>query len=254
MTTNIVPTSNLDPELFEFPQASTPKLQIYARTQILSGLARVQSIVNTDFCIIYGPALASPDKKATINVLIGIDEDRVNRINTMSLNILLKDLNNQVAGSTQHPLAFFLTTDEYSVKNLEQAYAPIDDKWLKYVLNERNDGAGKRNTAIRHAWERDDITSMSNNRGSIKPDLYKANMDDMTVGKKPFIAAHNADSGIWNITSGQAIDILNHFNAQVPTSDSPYKMLGNTGIMLHRPDKHTFRLLKGEILQNKVTR
>lgn len=246
----IVPSSQLDPELFQFPEHSTPKLQNYARTQIMSGLARIAGVASTDFCIIHGPALASPEKTTPVYVLIGLQAKRVNDINTMSLNMLLKDLNDKFVGNTQHPLKFLITTDGYKLDRFDQAYAPLDDKWLKYVFNEnRNDGASGANSAIRHAYERDDLNSTSE-----RPDLYKANADDMTVGKNQFLAAHTADQGLWNITIGQASDILDHFNADMPKTPAPFKMLGNTGIMLYRPAKDKFYLLKGKSFTDKAHR
>jgi len=248
----IVPSSQLDPDLFQTHEHSTPTLYPYAKTQIMSGLARIQSITSTNFMILYGPSLTSPEKTLPVYVLIGLKPKRVNDINVMSLNILLKGLNDNMLGSTQHPLKFFLTMDEYDLSRFDQAYAPLDDKWLKYVMNERNDGPAGANSAIKSAIDRKEFSGRTSSSGSVRADLYKPNFDDMTVGKKAFLNAHTAEQGLWNITIGQAKDILEHFNTTLPKRPEPFKMLGNTGIMVYRPAKDKFLLLKGESFVNKA--
>jgi len=228
----LIPRYNLDPVLFDIPDMGQPRLNGQCKVHVLSGVARISSVCPTEWAVIFGKCLTEPDQTTFVNVLVGLDNDRMNKINSMSLNMIIRDLNDKYVVGTRHPIRYILTTEPLKKEEFDQLYAPLDDRWLKYI--------------IRDQYNTPKITPVF---------LEKKNEPEensLTTGKVPFIAAKEANSGVWPITIGQAQDLVDHFKTNMPKRGSYIKMLGNTKVMLYRPKRDKFFLLKGEALEKKV--
>lgn len=243
----IIPTNTLDPELFSFPFQTSPVLNTQPKIQILSGVARIASICPTKYCVVFGECLSNPERNTIVNVLVGLEDNRINRINSSSLNLVLQELNDKFLLGTQHKVNFMLTTDNLDTTQFDQLYAPLDDKWLKYVMVEQT----AQRTVDRRPYLNKIIKPSNNKNQSIVPDIYKKK-DNIKFGKSKLEAAKKANGGIWRISLAQAKEIAEHYNTKLPTRVDPSKKLGNTGIMMYRPEKQTIFLLKGEALQRKT--
>lgn len=243
----IIPPDVLDQNLFTFPPQGIPVLQAQAKLQIGSGVARIHSICPTEYCVIFGESLSSPAKDSTVHVLVGVDNKKINRINANSLNIVLDELNKKRILGTQHPINFIITTDRLDKSKFDQLYAPLDDEWLKYFLYEQTE----RRTVDKRPYLRKIIKPADRKNQNIVPDIYKKK-SDLNFGASVLNAAKKANQGTWPISLAQAKCIADNYNAELPKRKSPYKMLGNTQIMLYRPSKNKFLLLKGDVLINKA--
>ncbi len=238
----IIPFRNLDRDVFQIPQdGQNPIMHPQGRVQIMSDVLKLNSIANVRYAIVFGDILISPESTTNCNVLVGLREKDVNKINSMSLNLVIQNMNKNFLLGTRHRMNYILTTEKYDSKNFEQIYAPFDEKWLKYMVTDSNDSNVKKKNKFlaekRHL-----------------EDELKGREHDLTWGKVPFASAKKANAGIWPVTLTQAVDLVSHFRTKMPNRKTRYKMLGNTGIMLYRPGKNRFYLAKGDAIRKKIER
>lgn len=229
----VIPQTNLDDTLFQKPDFEPPRLQQQAKVHILSGLARISSVCPTEYAVIFGKCLRDSDPNSKVNILVGLESRYCNKIKEASLNLVLAELNNKYVAGTTHPINFILTKEKYNKNEFDQLYAPIDDKWLRYVFTDE--------------YRKPKLKTISEKKNDKSEDFH-----DVTIGKSPLNAAKASEFGIWPITIGQAQDITNHFKSNLPKRGKYYKMLGNTKIMLYRPKRDKFYLIKGENLHKKI--
>ena len=230
----VIPQDKLDPTLFQTPDLEPPKLQQQAKVHILSGIQRIASVVPTTYGVIFGKCLRENDPTTLVNVLVGVDEKFCNRIKENSLNLVLAELNDKYVAGTQHPINFIITKEPYDKEEFDQLYVPIDDEWLVYNLTE--------------SYRKPKRKTLREKKND-KPDT---DLHDLTVGLGPLNAARKSEFGLYPITAAQAKDIADHFQTHLPKRGKYYKMLGNTKIMMYRPKRNKFLLVKGENLHKKI--
>lgn len=235
----IIPLRNLDREVFQVPHnGQNPIMHPPARVQIMSDVLKLNPIATVKYAIVFGDILTTPEPTSNCNVLVGLKEKDVNKINAMSLNMVVQNLNKNFLLGTRHRMNYILTTEKYDSNKFDQIYAPFDEKWLKYIINESN--IKKKHKSL--------------NESKHLEDELKGREHDLTWGRVPFATAKKANFGVFPITLTQAVDLVNHFRTKMPNRKKRYKMLGNTGIMLYRPGKERFYLVKGEQLKKKIDR
>lgn len=234
----IIPIRNLDRDVFEIPQnGQNPIMHSAARVQIMSDVLKLNSIATVRYAVVFGDILVTPEPNTNCNVLVGFKEKDINKINFMSLNIVTKNLNQRFLLGTRHRMNYILTIDDYDSHKFEQIYAPFDEKWLKYTINENIKKKFKVNEEVKF--------------GFLKK-KKKDDTKDLTWGKGAFQHAKNIESGLVPLNTTQAIDIAEHFRIIIPNRKTLYKMLGNTRIMLYRPKRDKFYLVVGDALKNKI--
>ena len=245
----------LDPALFKYEVgASQPTLHPKVRTQIYDDLSQVIRVVPVTWMVLTGPALQSNNPTAPLRVIIGIENAFQNfgHYNTYVGRIqnLDNDLNkDSYVKNTKHPLQYVLTTKSYYDFNFADAYAFMDDKWLstsfKSPVTEKIEV--ERPTS-RRAYMKNLFRSTHRKNKDLIPDLYQTKKTDLQFSITPFKLAKERDRGMWKLTRGQAMELAKHFHlAHLPKRAKPFKMLGNTGIMMFRPAREKFFLLKGPV-------
>lgn len=244
---------NLDPLLFNYlPEREYPVLNALARKQILMDLAKVFTYIPIRWCVLSGDALRHSGESSVLKVVVGV-EDRIlmqpqGHFIRKGIDKVLRELNSKdrIVNGSRHPLKYMITTKPYTSYNFQDAYALIDDRWLasSYVpISEKVQV--KRPTSKRH-YMRNIFRGLDRKNPDYIPDIYKTKKTELSHAKVPMSAAKASQTGIWRISRLQAIEIAKLYHlSHLPKKIKPYKMLGNTGIMLLRPQKEMFFLVKG---------
>lgn len=244
----------LDPLLFDIkPGGVQPVLNPLAQKQIQMALGTISRVVIVKWCILTGDALRSGNPASELKVVIGInDHDLKNAqsgflIKTMR-NILgkLNDSDSRVQG-TQHPISYIITSKSFKDIKLRDAYALLDDRWLKssYIAPVVEKVQVKRPLS-RRQYMKNIFRGLDRKNSDYIPDIYKTTNIEISHAKIPFEAAKRSKSGMWRISKYQALELAKHFHlTHLPKRRKPFKMLGNTGIMIFRPHKNKLFLVKG---------
>ena len=135
-------------------------------------------------------------------------------------------------------------------------YAPFDDEWLVYdvrPVNEQFAGDKLKRSPDKRPYLNNMTFGQDRKSQSIVPDIYKADPNP-TIADATLKNMKRQETGIQRISIGKAKAAAEKYNSELPKRDKPYRMLGNTGIMLYRPAKSKFFLIKGEHLVKKVKR
>lgn len=243
----------LDPLLFDPRSGETqPILNPLVQKQIQMGLGEIFRVVPVKWCILTGDALRTPYKDSLLKIVVGIDDmnlaGRETKYMITALQYIMSKLNNDsIAIGTQHPVKYILTTKKFKDVDFRDAYALLDDRWLKcsYRPPVIEKVQVKRPTS-RRQYMRSLFRGLDRKNPDYIPDIYKAKESEILHSKVPFESAKRSSSGMWRISRYQAMEIARHFHlTHLPKKIKPYKMLGNTGIMMFRPKKNVFFLIKG---------
>lgn len=244
----------LDPLLFDYRSGETqPILNPLVQKQIQMGLGKMFHVVPVKWCVLTGDALRTEDRNSILKVVVGINDKDINEYQSKyminALQAVIKRLNGDESRAigTQHPIQYVVTTKQYSDIKFKDAYALLDDRWLKtsYRPTVQEKIEVKRPT-YRRQYMQTIFRGLDRKKSDYIPDIYQTKKTDVLHAKVPFEAAKRSQSGMWRISKTQALEIGKHFHlTHLPKRRKPYKMLGNTGIMLFRPKRNVFFLIKG---------
>jgi hypothetical protein len=244
----------LDPLLFDYRGPETqPILNPLAQKQFQMALGEICRVVPTRWCILTGDALRSSNPQSLLKVVIGIKEQDFQGANSgymfTVLGKILAKLNNSetYVQGTQHPVKYIIVSNKYDDYNFRDAYALLDDRWLKcsYTPPMIEKIEIKRPTNKRQ-YMQNIFRGLNRKNPDYIPDIYKKTQYETTHAKIPLEAAKRGTSGMWRLSRFQAMEIARKYHlTHLPKKRKPYKMLGNTGVMLFRPGKEKFFLIKG---------
>jgi len=245
---------DLDPLLFDYRGGETqPILNPLAQKQFQMALGEISRVVPVRWCVLAGDALRTGDRNSEIKVIIGVREQDFQGVaakymfSTLAKIInKLNDPDSRVQG-TMHPVKYVVVSKKYQEFNFRDAYALLDDRWLKcsYEPPMMEKIQVKRPLSKRQ-YMQSIFRGLNRKNPDYIPDIYKDAEVEVTHAKIPLEAAKRSSSGMWRLTRYQATEVAKKYHlTHLPKRRKPYKMLGNTGVMMFRPGKEKFFLIKG---------
>lgn len=242
----------LDPLLFDYRGGEAqPILNPLVQKQIQMGLGEVSRAVPVRWCVLTGDALRTSYRDSQLKVIIGIkdsdiDSQRCKYMITALQSIIDRLNNDSRALGTQHPIKYIVTTKLYSDIKFRDAYALLDDRWLKSSYTPLQEKIQVKRPTSRRQYMQSIFRGLERKNPNYIPDIYQSKNTEITHSKIPFEAAKQSSNGIWRISRYQALEIAKHFHlTHLPKRPKPFKMLGNTHIMMFRPKSDLFFLIKG---------
>lgn len=246
---------NLNPMLFDYMYNSgQPTLNPLAQKQFQMALGEISRVMPVKWCVVGGDALRTDSPQAKIKIYIGVSErdlsnvlDKKYMITLLTRTLNRLNSNEPKALGTTNPVEYIVTFKPYTEIQLRDAYALLDNRWLKcsYVPVVSEKRQVKRPTSKRQ-YMQNIFRGIERRHPDYIPDIYKDAQFNVTHAKVSLDAAKRSVSGFWRISRLQALEVAKKYHlTHLPKRRKPYKMLGNTGIMLFRPKKQTFFLIKG---------
>ncbi len=243
----------LDPLLFDYRGGETqPILNPLVQKQIQMGLGNVFRVAPVRWCVLTGDALRTPHRDSVIKVVIGIKDGDITGGDTKYMIRALQSIIDKLNGDdsralgTQHPVRYIVTTRQYKDIKFRDAYALLDDRWLRCSFNPLQEKIQVKRPTSRRQYMQSIFRGLDRKNPNFIPDIYQTHETEILHSKVPFETAKRSTSGIWKISRYQALEIAKHFHlTHLPRRPKPYKMLGNTRIMMFRPKADLFFLIKG---------
>lgn len=127
-----VPRNYLDPTVFITNENEAPILNPRIKAQINSDIERFKRITNVKDYYIIGSILTNRyTDTSDIDVNIEMYTDEMTELIIAKLLLLIKELNGSLAGSTKHPINYYITRDTFDYSKTETVYDVMNDRWLK---------------------------------------------------------------------------------------------------------------------------
>lgn len=249
---------DLDPLLFDYRGAETqPILNPLAQKQFQMALGEICRVVPVRWCVLTGDALRTGDPNSEIKVIIGVREQDFQGMSSRymftTLSKIIQRLNaadSRVQGTT-HPVRYIIVSKKYDDFKFRDAYALLDDRWLKCSYEPPvTEKIQVKRPLSKRQYMQGIFRGLNRKNPDYIPDIYKDADVEVVHAKIPLEAAKRNKSGMWRLSRYQATEIAKKYHlTHLPKRRKPYKMLGNTGIMLFRPGKEKFFLIKGSYVK-----
>lgn len=243
---------NLDPLLFDYLAGREhPMVNALAKKQIMMDIGSIFAYIPVKWCVLTGDALKYSGETTELKVVVGVDDQVLlqpeGQFIQKGVNAVLGKLNQpRLINGTRHPVKYLITTKPYTSYKFKDAYAFMDDRWLSSSYQVVSEKIQVKRPTSRRQYMMNVFRGLDRKNPDLIPDIYQTKKSELLHAKIPIERAKNSDTGIWRISRLQALEIARHYHlSHLPKRLKPFKMLGNTRVMLFRPKKNVFFLLKG---------